>query len=315
MEFFTVSALNGLIYGLLLFTVSAGLTLVFGMMGVINFAHASFYMVGAYAAYAISAVLGFWVGLAVAPLIVAAIGIFIERYMLRRVHAHGHAQELLLTFGLTFVFEELVKMFFGNALLGYGPPPELRFTAFTLFGTAYPFYRLFVGLVAVVLFTMLWLLLRHTRVGIVVRAAVKRPAMVGALGHNVPLVFMAVFGLGAWMAGLAGAIGGAMLTTSPNMALELGIMVFVVVVVGGLGSLGGALIASLLIGLLTSFSAGISLSLADIAGLVGLKEQAMAMGGIMRSQLSVFSAAMPVLLMLVVLMARPAGLMGDPENT
>lgn len=311
MEFFTVSALNGLIYGLLLFAVSAGLTLIFGMMGVINFAHASFYMLGAYLAYSLFSVIGFWWAILVAPLIVAGIGVLIERFLLRRVHAFGHAHELLLTFGLAFVFEELMKMFYGNYAVTYKPPPELQFAAFTLFGTDYQFYRIFVGMTALMLFAILFYVLRRTRTGIVVRAAVRLPAMVGALGHNVPVVFMAVFGLGAWMAGLAGAVGGALLTTNPNMALELGVIVFVVVVVGGLGSLEGALVASLLIGLMTSFSVGLDFSVADMAGLVGLRDSVAAMGDLMTTKLSTFSAAMPVLLMLIVLLVRPAGLMGD----
>lgn len=312
MEFFTVSALNGLIYGLLLFAVSAGLSLIFGMMGVINFAHASFYMLGAYFAYLLTGYIGFWPALVIAPLLVAVIGVVVERFMLRRVHAHGHAHELLLTFGLAFVFDELIKMFFGNYAVTYRPPEELRFAAFTLFGTDYPFYRIFVGMTAMLLFAILYYVLKKTRIGIVVRAAVRLPMMVGALGHNVPLVFMGVFGLGAWMAGIAGAVGGALLTTNPNMAHELGVIVFVVVVVGGLGSLEGALAASLLIGLLTSFSVGLDFSIADMAGWVGLGSAlAGEPGGLLTTKLSTFSAAMPVLVMLLVLLMRPAGLMGE----
>jgi len=311
MEFFIFSVLNGLIYGLLLFAVSAGLTLIFGMMGVINFAHASFYMLGAYLAYTLAGIFGFWWALIIAPVLVGLIGVLVERFMLRRVHAYGHAHELLLTFGLAFVFEELMKMFYGNYAVTYSPPPQLQFAAFTLFGTDYQFYRIFVGLVALLLFSILFYMLRCTRVGIVVRAAVRLPTMVGALGHNVPMVFMSVFGLGAWMAGLAGAVGGALLTTNPNMALELGVIVFVVVVVGGLGSLEGALIASLCIGLLTSFSVGLDFSVADVAALVGLHDAVAALGEIMTTKLSTYSAAMPVLLMLIVLLVRPAGLMGE----
>lgn len=313
MEFFLVSILNGLIYGLLLFAVSAGLTLIFGMMGVINFAHAAFYMLGAYFAYTLTPFIGFWGAIIIAPIAVGGIGIFVERFMLRRVHAFGHAHELLLTFGLVFVFEELVKMFFGNYAVNYRPPAELQFAAFTLLGTEYSFFRILVGIIALAMFAILFCLLRFTRVGIVVRAAVKLPAMVGALGHNVPAVFMGVFGLGAWMAGLAGAVGGALLTTNPNIAVDLGVIVFVVVVVGGLGSIEGALLSSLLIGLLTTLSVGIDFSIADLAGFIGLREWAVELGGLMTTKLSVFSAAMPVLLMLVVLVVRPAGLMGERD--
>lgn len=311
MEFLTLSVMNGLIYGLLLFMVSAGLTLVFGMMGIINFAHASFYMVGAYLAYSLGKVIGFWGGLIVAPLVVALIGILVERFLLRPVHRYGHAHELLMTFGLAFVFEEAMKLLFGNYAVPYNQPSALRFPAFSLFGTDYPFYRLFVGLTAIVLFAILFWILRRTRLGLVVRAAVQRPGMTGALGHNVDRLFMGTFGLGAWMAGVAGAVGGALLTTNPTMALEMSVLVFVVVVVGGLGSLEGALVASLLIGLLTSLSVGIDVSAADIAGLVGLGGAVAALGGLATTKVSTFAGAMPVLVMLVVLMLRPAGLFGE----
>lgn len=311
MEFAITSTLNGLVYGLLLYVVSAGLTLIFGMMGVLNFAHVSFYMLGAYLSYTLTGMIGFFGAIVIAPLLVAALGIFVEHFMLRRVHRYGHAHELLLTFGLFFLLQEVVKMFYGNAPVAYRPPAELSFTAFRLFGSAFPSYRLFVGLTAFVLFVILFLVLRYTRVGIVVRAAVRRPDMVSALGHNVPAVFRNVFGLGAWMAGLAGAVGGALLTTNPNMALEMGLIVFVVVVVGGLGSVEGALLASLLIGMLTSFSVGLDFSLADVVHLVGFKDVMFEPGGVMTLELSTFSAGMPVLLMLIVLLVRPAGLMGD----
>ncbi len=311
MEFLLISAINGLIYGLLLFMVAAGLTLVFGMMGVVNFAHASFYMLGAYMAYVLGGYIGFAGALLIAPLLVGVVGILIERFLLRPMHKHGHAHELLMTFGLAFMFEELMKMLFGNYAVPYNVPGYLRFPAFTLFGTEYPFYRIFVGLTALVLFIILFAILRGTRTGVVVRAAVQRPAMTGALGHNVDALFMGTFGLGAWMAGVAGAVGGALLTTNPNMALELGVILFVVVVVGGLGSLEGALVASVLIGLLTSFAVGLSISFADIAGLVGARDIVASLGSLATVPLSTFASAIPVLLMLLVLMLRPAGLFGE----
>lgn len=311
MEFFIISTLNGVIYGLLLFMVSAGLTLIFGMMGVLNFAHASFYMLGAYIAYALSPVLGFWGGLIAAPLLVAAIGMLTERYLLRKVHAHGHAHELLLTFGLAMIIVEVVKLFFGDYPVNYQIPADLRFPAFTVFGTDYPFYRLFIGSVAVVMFILLWLLLSRTRVGIVVRAAERLPSMAEALGHRIPLVFMSVFGVGAALAGLAGAVAGAFYPTNPNMAAELGVIVFVVVVVGGLGSLKGSLLASLLIGLFSSFAVGIDLSLANLLALFGLGDWARGVGGLLTTEISSVSGTIPFALMLFVLLVRPAGLMGD----
>ena len=311
MEFALFSILNGLVYGLLLFMVSAGLTLVFGMMGIVNFAHASFYMLGAYVAYSLTGLVGFWPAIVVAPMVVGAIGVAVERGLLRRVHRYGQAHELLLTFGLAYVFEDIVKMLYGNYAVPYSVPNELRFAAFRMFGADYPFYRLFIGMVAASMFLLLFLLLRGTRVGVIVRAAVRQPEMTGALGHSVPVVFMGVFGIGAWLAGLAGVVGGAFFTTNPNMAQELGIIVFVVVVVGGLGSLEGALLSSLLIGLLTSFAAGADVSLADLGALVGVGETMRAIGGVLVVKLTTVAASVPILVMLMVLLLRPSGLMGD----
>ncbi len=311
MEFALISALNGVTYGLLLFMVSAGLTLIFGMMGVLNFAHASFYMLGAYVAFAVSSHFGFWTGLIVAPVIVGFVGMLVERYLLPRVHAHGHAHELLLTFGLAMIIEEVIKLFFGDFPVNYQMPETMRFAAFSVFGSDYPFYRLFIGATAIVMFAVLWYLLARTRVGIVVRAAERLPAMAEALGHNIPIVFMGVFGVGAALAGLAGAVAGAFYPTNPNMGLELGVIVFVVVVVGGLGSLKGSLLASLMIGLFSSFAVGLDWSLANLFSLVGLGEWARSIGGLLTLELSSISATIPFALMLIVLLVRPAGLMGE----
>lgn len=311
LEFIIISTLNGVTYGLLLFMVSAGLTLIFGMMGVLNFAHASFYMLGAYIAYSITRTIDFWIGLLVAPLLVGLLGMLVERYLLRRVHRYGHAHELLLTFGLAFIFEELIKLFYGDFPVNYSMPAYLRFPAFSLFGADYPFYRLFMGLVAIGMFVLLYILLSRTRVGLVVRAAERLPSMAEALGHNVPLVFMGVFGVGAALAGLGGAVAGAFFPTNPNMALELGVIVFVVVVVGGLGSIEGSLVASLMIGVFSSFAVGLNWSLARLLDLVGLGDWARELGGLMTLTLSSISGTVPFLLMLIVLLVRPAGLFGE----
>lgn len=311
MDTLLFSLLNGVIYGLLLFMVSAGLTLVFGMMGVLNFAHASFYMLGAYFAYTLQGLLGFGLAVVVATLLAGAVGAVVERFFLRRVHHHGHAHELLLTFGLSFIVAETIKLLFGNFPVNYQVPAMLDGSAFSLGGQQYPLYRLLMGGVALVMFALLYLLLTRTRVGIIVRSAIYRPRMVEALGHNVQFVFMGVFGVGAALAGLAGAIAGAFYTTSPNMALEIGVMVFVVVVVGGLGSLGGAMLASLLIGLLTSLAVGIDRSLADLLAFMGAKEWAQTVGGLLTLKLSSLASTLPFALMLLVLLLRPQGLMGD----
>lgn len=311
MDTLIVSLLNGAIYGLLLFMVSAGLTLIFGMMGVLNFAHASFYMLGAYFAYSLSEVLGFVWALVAATVLVGLVGVVVERYFLRRVHHHGHAHELLLTFGLSFIIAELLKLFFGNYPVNYRVPAFLDFSAFAIGTASYPAYRIFMGLVAGAMFAVIYLLLTRTRVGIVVRSAIYKPHMAEALGHNVPLVFMSVFGVGAALAGLAGAVAGAFYTTNPNMALELGVMVFVVVVVGGLGSLEGAMLASLLIGVITSLAVSVDAGLADLLGVFGARAWAEDIGGLLTLELSSLAATLPFALMLLVLLVRPSGLMGE----
>ncbi|APW38623.1 branched-chain amino acid ABC transporter permease [Rhodoferax koreense] len=311
MDQLLVSLLNGAIYGLLLFMVSAGLTLIFGMMGVLNFAHASFYMLGAYFAYTLQSLVGFWLAVLIAPLLVGLIGVVVERYFLRRVHHHGHAHELLLTFGLSFIIAELVKLFYGNFPVNYRIPKSLDFPAFSLGGADYPAYRILMGAIAIAMFVLIYLMLTRTRVGIIVRSAIYRPRMVEALGHNVPMVFMGVFGVGAALAGLAGAVAGAFYTTNPNMALELGVMVFVVVVVGGLGSLGGAMLASLLIGVITSLAVGIDASLADLLAPIGARQWAQDVGGLLTLKVSSLSATIPFALMLLILLVRPNGLLGE----
>ena len=238
-------------------------------------------------------------------------GVVVERYFLRRVHQYGHAHELLLTFGLSFIIAELIKLFFGNFPVDFRIPGSLDFAAFRIGGTDYPFYRVLMGGVAMAMFGVVYLLLTKTRVGIVVRSAIYRPKMAEALGHNVPLVFSGVFGVGAALAGLAGAVAGAFYTTNPNMALELGVIVFVVEIVGGLGSLGGAMVASLLIGVVTSLSVGIDLSLADLFAMVGARDWAESVGGLLTLKISSLSSTIPFALMLLILLVRPSGLMGE----
>jgi branched-chain amino acid transport system permease protein len=229
------------------------------------------------------------------------------------VHHHGHAHELLVTFGLSFIIAELVKLVFGNYPVDYRVPPSLDISAFSIGGAQYPAYRLLMGGVALAMFAILYLLLTRTRVGIVVRSAIYRPRMAEALGHNVPMVFTGVFGVGAALAGLAGAVAGAFYTTNPNMALELGVMVFVVVVVGGLGSLGGAMLASLIIGVITSVAVGVDLSLADLFAALGTGDWAQRIGGLLSLKISSLSTTIPFALMLLILLLKPAGLMGEKE--
>ena len=196
MEFFTISLLNGVSYGLLLFMLSSGLTLIFSMMGVLNFAHASFYMLGAYVAYSTSLFLGFWPALLIAPLIVGLLGAGFEKYCLRKVHHFGHVPELLITFGLSYLILELVQLVWGRSSVDYRVPAALDGPLFTVFGTQFPIYRGFMMLVALLMLLAIWLLLTRTRIGLVIQAALTHPETVESLGHNVPRVFMMVFGGG-----------------------------------------------------------------------------------------------------------------------
>lgn len=309
METFFFSLLNGVIYGLLLFMLSSGLTLIFSMMGVLNFAHASFYMLGAYFAYTIGSVTGFWVALFVAPILVGLAGAVIERWGLRKVHVNGHLAELLFTFGLAYLIDELVKIVWGKIPVPYEIPASLDFPLFTLFGAQYPAYRIFMLAVSVAMLGGLWYLLKRTRAGLIIQAALTHPHMVGHLGHNVPRVFMMVFGLGCALAGLAGVIGGNYLVTEPAMALSIGPIVFVVVVVGGMGSLEGAFIASLLIGLLQTFAISIDTTFAEIFAFTGLNP----LSDLGRISIASLAPMLPFLLLVLVLMIRPRGLMGERE--
>ena len=287
MSEFPVFFLHGLAYAGLLFLVSAGLTLVFGMMNVLNFAHAAMYMLGAYFSYSIMmrSTGKFWLSLLICPVILFIIGALIERFLLRRVHKFGHVQELLLTFGLAYIITELVKLFWGNYPLAVNIGGVLGSTI-PIFGITYPVYRIFIFLSAIFVGTVMALILYKTRLGIILRAAVNDSEMANTLGVNVPLVFMGVFAFGAALSGFAGVIAGPLLSTFPGMAQEILIDAFVVIVVGGFGSLGGAVVASLLIGELQSF------------------------GVLLFPKLSI---ALIYLLMAVVLIIKPSGLFGEEQ--
>lgn len=315
MEFFLVTLLNSLSYGLLLFMLSSGLTLIFSMMGVLNFAHASFYMLGAYLAYQTGAYIGFWPALFIAPILVGMLGAITERYGLRTVHKFGHVAELLFTFGLAYVIEEVVHLIWGRAPVDYRVPEALDFTLFTLFTTQYPAYRAFMMLISVGMLISLFLLLTRTRVGMVVQASLTHPDMVESLGHNVPRVFMMVFAGGCALAGLAGVLGGNMFITEPGMAFAVGSIVFVVVVFGGMGSLAGAFVASLIIGSLQTFSVALDFSMLSLLGAVGVSvSEESNWYGLWSITLSQTAPVLPYLLMVLMLIIRPRGLMGTRES-
>ena len=221
LELVIFSSLNGLLYGMLLFLLASGLTLIFSMMGVLNFAHASFYMLGAYFGYQISRYVGYWPGLVLAPILVGFAGALIERFGLRTVHKFGHVAELLFTFGLAFIIEEGVQMIWGKVAVDYRVPELLNFPAFTLFETTFPAFKMFMLVVSVATFVALLTLLTKTRVGLIIQAALSHPNTVGMLGHNVPLIFMMVFGFGCGLAALAGVIASCLTTL-----LSFGLLAF-----------------------------------------------------------------------------------------
>src|SRR3954454_24943877 len=187
-ELIAFSLLNGVVYGLLLFMLSSGLTLIFSMMGVLNFAHASVFMLGAYLSYQCGRWIGFWPALVVAPLLCALAGAVIERYGLRRVHSSGHVAEILFTFGLAYVIEELVTMMWGRNAVANPVPPAIDFALFRVFGSTFPAYKGLMMAISVAMFAFLYLALRRTRIGLVIQGALTHPGMVNALGHDVPKI-------------------------------------------------------------------------------------------------------------------------------
>jgi branched-chain amino acid transport system permease protein len=281
---YTTQALHGVVSGMLLFLVASGLTLVFGMMGILNIAHAGFYMLGAYLAYSTVHATGhFWLSLLVAPLVVGALGALVERYLLRRTHAFGHAYELLLTFGLFFMIGEAVRWIWGSNPLQVPVPAGLA-GSIPFLGSRYPVYRLFILCVSALICLAMAAALLKTRVGITIRSAVSDGEMVAALGVNTPLVSLGVFTVGSALAAVAGVIAAPFLQADPSMGAVILTDLFVVIVIGGFGSLLGALLASLMIGELQSF------------GILWFPE---------------FALVFQFLLMAVVLIVRPQGLFGE----
>jgi len=283
---YMLQGMHGLVYGMLVFLVASGFTLVFGMMNVLNIAHAAFYMLGAYIGYTISNHLNnFWLSLLIGPLTVGTIGVIIERFFLRRAHKLGHLAEFLLTYGLFFILCQLVIINWGS-IPHPVPTPILLAENISLFGISYPLYRLFIIVFSFLVFLGMALILIRTRIGMIIRAAVSDPDMIGALGTNVQTLFMVVFGGGAALAGLAGVIAAPFLNAYPSMGLEMLMDCFVIVIIGGLGSLLGAFVASLMIGELHSF------------GILWIPR---------------FAMVFQYLLMVIVLIVRPTGLFGEKE--
>lgn len=338
-----ISLLNALSVGLLLFMLAAGLSLILGLMGVLNMAHAGFYLLGAYAGHALTGPLGYAGTLLVAPLLVGLLGAALHGPLLRprRMPAPGgtapasHQAELLVTWGLGLLLVEAVQLVWGRSPLAAQLPQALQAPAFTLsqgadgqrqvwLGAApqaacaagaciaFPASRAFVMAVALGLAAVLWVFLRHTRSGLVVQAALTHPRMVAALGHDVTAVQRRVFGLGCAMAALAGAVGGSLFSVEPALATQLGPLLFVVLVIGGSGSLAGALLGSLLVGALQTLPLAFDLRLADllawVPGLPPIGPQT-PLWSLWRLGLPQLAGLMPYLMMIAVLVWRPHGLL------
>jgi len=247
-SYYLLQALNGCAYGMLLFLLAAGLSLIFGLMDVVNLAHGGFYMLGAYLALSLVRWTGsFWIALAVVPLLTAAGGFLLEWELLRPLYRRTHLDQILLTFGVAFVLMDLARWLWGADVQSLPAPPGLD-RSVLLFGTLFPVYRLFVIALGAALGLALWIVLGRTRLGATVRAGVANKEMTQALGIDIGMVFTCVFAFGTGLAGLAGVVAAPVQGVFPGVDFETLIVTLIVVVVGGLGTLKGSFWGSLLIG-------------------------------------------------------------------
>ena len=256
MEFgtFFIQLLNSVQYGLLLFMLAAGLTLIFGIMGVVNLAHGSFYMLGAYVAWSLSSLLGsFTLALVGGVMLAVVFGLLLERVLFRHFYHRSHLDQVLLTFGLIYIFEETRSILWGDDVHAVQIPDALSASIQLTENLSYPVYRLFMSGVCIVLALGLYLLISKTKLGMKIRAGAFNPDMAEALGVNVKRIQMIVFALGVGLAAVSGMIASPIASVYPNMGSSVLIMCFVVVVIGGIGSVRGALIAALLVGLVDTF--------------------------------------------------------------
>jgi len=294
-----VQALNGLQFGILLFLVAAGLTLVFGVMDFINLAHGVQYMIGAYLGAVLAAWTGsFWGGLALALPAALTIGLMLEWLVFRHLYARDHLSQVLATFGVILFLNQGVKFLFGAAPLQMPVPEALSGGVRIMEGLLYPTYRLAILAAGLATAALLWLLVEQTRAGMLVRAGATNAPMVSALGVNVDRLFMLVFGFGAMLAGFAGVMDAPILSVEPGMGDNLLILAFVVIVIGGIGSVRGAFIAALLVGLVETIGRGL---MPDLMRLFLDPSAARQAGAAMASMLV-------YVVMALILAVKPAGL-------
>ena len=251
---FLIQLLNSIQYGLLLFLVASGLTLIFGIMGIINLAHGSFYMIGAYMAFSLASLTGsLFVAIVLGTALSVVLGVVLEWALFSHLYKRDHLEQVLLTYGLILVFEELRSIMVGNDVHGVNVPDILNWSLPLTDTLSYPVYRLFMSAVCVVLAALLYVLIRRTRLGMMIRAGASNREMVQSLGLNINLVYRLVFALGVALAAFAGMIAAPVSSVYPGMGTQVLIICFVVVVIGGIGSIWGALVAALLIGLADTF--------------------------------------------------------------
>jgi branched-chain amino acid transport system permease protein len=281
-----IQIVNSVQYGLLLFLVASGLTLIFGIMGVINLAHGSFYMIGAYAAFSLAQWTGsLWTALPLGIVLAAALGLILEKLLISRLYRRDHLYQVLLTFGLILVFEEMRSILLGDDVHGVAIPALLDASLPLTDTLSYPVYRLFISAVCLVLAALMYITIQKTRLGMMIRAGASNAEMTQALGINIRWMHALVFAAGVALAVFAGMIAAPVSSVFPGMGNQVLIVCFVIVVIGGIGSLKGALIASLLIGFVDTFG---KVLLPELAGVA------------------------VYLLMAIVLLFRPTGLYGRP---
>jgi len=263
---FLIQLLNSVQYGLLLFMLAAGLTLIFGIMGVVNLAHGSFYMLGAYLAWSLSSRFGsLALGILGGAVLAVAFGLLLERLLFRHFYHRDHLDQVLLTFGLIYVFEEMRSILWGDDVHGVNVPAALAASVPLTDNLSYPVYRLFMSGICIVLALALYVLISKTRLGMKIRAGAFNHEMTEALGVNVKRIHAVVFALGVGLATVAGMIAAPISSVYPNMGSQVLIMCFVVVVIGGIGSVRGALISALLVGTVDTFG---KVLLPQVAGML-----------------------------------------------
>ena len=297
---FLILCLNGLQYGLLLFLIAAGLTLVFGVMGFINLAHGVQYMVGAYLIFAFTGLTGsFWLALGLSLVTALAIGLLLEGLVFRHLYGRSHLDQVLATFGIIIFLNELAKTLFGPATLSIDTPEILSGAIQLTEQLRYPVYRLVTIGVGLLVAVGLYMTISYTRTGMLIRAGSTKPEMVAALGVNIKRLFRIVFGVGAMLAGFAGVIAAPIFAIEPGMGDNILIIAFVVIIIGGVGSIGGAFVAAILVGLIDTLGRSL---MTEGLGMVVSASTATQIGPALASMLI-------YILMATILVVRPKGLL------